>query len=332
MLSVDRRMFLMGAGGSFLAACSGEQSAGRLRACLAGGANPDANGVWIWMEACLNLLRQDGMDFLLSSNAALGREEDRSELVGLGLLHLNDAGISEVTAFSDIYLTAQLPFLFDDLAHFDRLISDPEFLHDVNEELGRAGLVLIDATFLGGMSGIFTTRQPVHSLEDMRRLRLRAMDRRDLVLIRAFGAEGVQVAWEETAQALQTGIADGYLNPPLAPVLFGHGTYLRYFTDLRIAPAHRLIVASARWLERLTSDERALLEKAFRAGHRANRVWTVERQANDLESLAAMGIEAIVPGAEDREQFKTRARAAYPEYAPAGLIKKAEALAGKVAE
>ena len=69
----------------------------------------------------------------------------------------------------------------------------------------------------------------------------RAMDRRDLVLIETFGASGVQVAWEETPQALQTGIASGYFNPPLAPVLFGHGAYLKYFTDLRVAPAHRLI-------------------------------------------------------------------------------------------
>ena len=69
------------------------------------------------------------------------------------------------------------------------------------------------------MSGLFTARTPIHEIADVERLRLRAMGRLDLLMIEALGASGVQVAWEEVPQALQTGIAQGYFNPPLAPVL-----------------------------------------------------------------------------------------------------------------
>ena len=116
-------------------------------------------------------------------------------------------------AFSEAYVVAQLPFLFRDLDQFDRLLEDESFMAEVNERLARAGLVLVDAAFLGGMSGLFTTQRPVRSLKDMRGLRLRAMGPARSGADRGFGASGVQVAWEETPQALQTGIASGYFKP-----------------------------------------------------------------------------------------------------------------------
>tara|TARA_R110001592_G_scaffold273697_1_gene540698 strand:- start:5539 stop:6369 length:831 start_codon:yes stop_codon:yes gene_type:complete len=270
-----------------------------------------------------------GMATSLSTNAALGREEDRTELTGLGLLNLNDAGISEATALSDTYVVAQLPFLFRDLAHFEQLLEDQSFLSEVNDKLARAGLVLIDAAFLGGMSGLFTTQRPVRTIEDMKGLRLRAMDRRDLVLIETFGASGVQVAWEETPQALQTGIASGYLNPPLAPVLFGHGAYLNYFTDLRIAPAHRLIVASSKWINSLGASERETVEAAFAAGRAANRKWSQERLQSDLQLLKDSGIETVEVSQEARDTFRDVARTAYGAYAPESVIDHVLQIAGR---
>jgi TRAP-type C4-dicarboxylate transport system substrate-binding protein len=272
-----------------------------------------------------------GQMMALSTNASLGREEDRTELTGNGLLQLNDASISEATAFSEAYVVAQLPFLFRDLDQFDRLLEDESFMAEVNERLARAGLVLVDAAFLGGMSGLFTTQRPVRSLKDMRGLRLRAMDRRDLVLIEAFGASGVQVAWEETPQALQTGIASGYFNPPLAPVLFGHGAYLKYFTDLRVAPAHRLIVASSNWMNALDSGTRQSVEAAFAAGRAANREWSQKRLQSDMQLLEDSGIETIAISDDARAGFREKALEAYGAYARQPVIEHAIELAGRYA-
>tara|TARA_R110000868_G_scaffold143035_1_gene360695 strand:- start:5291 stop:6286 length:996 start_codon:yes stop_codon:yes gene_type:complete len=324
----DRRSFLKVAVALTVTGCSPMQQH-QVRLALAGTPNAAWNGVWIWMRACLDAMEISGMATSLSTNAALGREEDRTELTGLGLLNLNDAGISEATALSDTYVVAQLPFLFRDLAHFEQLLEDQSFLSEVNDKLARAGLVLIDAAFLGGMSGLFTTQRPVRTIEDMKGLRLRAMDRRDLVLIETFGASGVQVAWEETPQALQTGIASGYLNPPLAPVLFGHGAYLNYFTDLRIAPAHRLIVASSKWINSLGASERETVEAAFAAGRAANRKWSQERLQSDLQLLKDSGIETVEVSQEARDTFRDVARTAYGAYAPESVIDHVLQIAGR---
>ncbi len=324
----DRRSFIKVATALTVTGCSPAQPH-QVRFALAGTPNAGWNGVWIWMRACVDAMAKAGLATSLSTNAALGREEDRTELTGLGLLNLNDAGISEATALSETYVVAQLPFLFRDLVHFEQLLKDQSFLSEVNDKLARAGLVLIDAAFLGGMSGLFTTQRPVRTIEDMRGLRLRAMDRRDLVLIETFGASGVQVAWEETPQALQTGIASGYLNPPLAPVLFGHGAYLKYFTDLRIAPAHRLILASSKWMNSLGASEREAVEAAFAAGRAANRKWSQERLQSDLQLLKDSGIETVEVSQEARNTFRDVARTAYAAYAPKSVIDQVLQIAGR---
>ncbi|WP_321489025.1 TRAP transporter substrate-binding protein DctP [uncultured Hyphomonas sp.] len=327
---LNRRFLLQAAAAFALAGCQ-PASQPRLRLALAGSPNASWNGVWVWMQAFMTAMETAGQMMALSTNASLGREEDRTELTGNGLLQLNDASISEATAFSEAYVIAQLPFLFRDLDQFDRLLEDESFMAEVNERLARAGLVLVDAAFLGGMSGLFTTQRPVRSLKDMRGLRLRAMDRRDLVLIEAFGASGVQVAWEETPQALQTGIASGYFNPPLAPVLFGHGAYLKYFSDLRVAPAHRLIVASSNWMNALDSGTRQSVEAAFAAGRAANREWSQKRLQSDMRLLEDSGIEPVAISDDARAGFREKAVEAYGAYARQPVIDHAIELAGRYA-
>ncbi|WP_084331893.1 TRAP transporter substrate-binding protein [Hyphomonas adhaerens] len=316
---LDRRTLLMATGALALTGCQ-PASRSRMRVALAGSPNENWNGVWVWMRAFIEAMEASGSPISLSTNASLGREEDRTELTGLGLLQLNDASVSEATALSEMYVVAQLPFLFRDLVQFDQLLSDEAFLSELNQKLARAGLVLIDAAFLGGMSGLFTTQRPVREIEDMKGLRLRAMDQRDLVLIESFGASGVQVAWEETPQALQTGIASGYFNPPLAPVLFGHGAYLKYFTDLKVAPAHRLIVASSKWMNAMDASTRKAVEAAFAAGRLANRKWSEQRLQSDLELLKDTGIETVHVSEEARSKFREVARRSYSAYARDSVI------------
>lgn len=329
--ALTRRSVLAGATASglcpwALSACAPPPRADVLTA-LAGGLNADFNGVWVWLSAFVEVLRAEGLSVDVTANGALGAEPDRTELVALGLLHVNDAGTTALSAYSPAYAAAELPFLCDDAAHFERFIDDPEFRAWLAEGLDRAGLVFADAAYLGGMSGLFTARAPVATLDDLPGMRLRAMGRRDLILIEALGALGVQVAWEEVPQALQTGIASGYLNPPVAAVLFGHGSQLDYFTDLRTSASHRVVVMSKRWLDAMTPDMRALVDRGVAAGRAANRGWAQAARGRNLAALEEMGVEVIAPDPAARRAFVERALAAYPSMADADAVARAVALA-----
>mgnify|MGYP003115147580 FL=1 len=322
-----RRAVLAAGGALAVTACGAPGPRRDVLAALAGAANSPVNGVWIWMDAFARTLNAAGMSVELSANSALGSEPDRTEMTGLGLLHANDAGITELVAYSDAYRAPGLPFLLDDIGHFERFIAAPAFRTWLARELDPAGLVFADAALLGGMSGLFTARTPIHEIADVERLRLRAMGRLDLLMIEALGASGVQVAWEEVPQALQTGIAQGYFNPPLAPVLFGHGSQIGYFLDLNMSAAHRAVVLSARWLETLTPERRGAVDRAVAAGHRANRDWALNGREREMAALAEIDIEVIEPDAALRRIFAERVRAAYPRMAPPEAVERFVALA-----
>jgi TRAP-type C4-dicarboxylate transport system substrate-binding protein len=322
-----RRAVLATGGALAVTACGAPGPRRDVLTALAGAANSPVNGVWIWMDAFARALREGGMSVEVSANSALGSEPDRTEMTGLGLLHANDAGITEVMAYSDAYRAPGLPFLLDDIDHFERFIAAPEFRAWLASELDPAGLVFADAALLGGMSGLFTARTPIREIADVERLRLRAMGRLDLLMIEALGASGVQVAWEEVPQALQTGIAQGYFNPPLAPVLFGHGSQIGYFLDLNMSAAHRAVLLSARWLDSLTPQRRALVDRAVAAGHRANRDWARDGRERELAALAGIDIEVIQPDPALRRTFAERVRAAYRHMAPPPAVERFLAMA-----
>lgn len=322
-----RRSVLAAGTGLAVAACDVGQR--DVLVALAGAGNSPVNGVWIWMEAFARTLRGAGLNVEISANSALGNELDRTELTGLGLLHVNDSSAAELIAFSSAYRALSLPFLLDDIAHFERFIAMPDFHGWLSAELAPAGLVFCDAALLGGMSGLFTARMPVTRVDDLRRLRLRAMGRMDLLTIEALGASGVQVAWEEVPQALQTGIAEGYINPPLAPVLFGHGSQINHFLDLNMTVAHRPVVLSARWLEALSSEQRVAVNSAVTAGRRANRDWARDGRDREMTALAEIGVTVTAPDPALRAAFAARARAAYPSMAPAATAERLMGLAGE---
>jgi len=296
---------------------------------LAGSANLETNGVWVWMSAFAERLRVAGLSVEVTTNSALGGEADRTELTSLGLLHVNDAGSTELAAYSGAYVAVELPFLFDDTDHFTRFIDAPEFRAWLDADLKAPQLVFADAALLGGMSGLFTANAPVRQISDLAHMRLRAMGRRDLLVIDALGASGVQVAWEEVPQALQTGIAQGYFNPPLAPVMFGHGSQINYFADLGLSASHRPITLSRRWLEGLSPHMRDAVDDAIAAGRAANHAWAHEGRSRDAEALAAIGVEIFVPPEPVRRVFVERAVGAYPSMGAPDVIARAVALAAR---
>jgi len=158
------------------------------------------------------------------------------------------------------------------------------------------------------MVGLFTRGKPVYRIEDLRSLRLRIISAGDLNLLDAWQVHGVRVAWEEVAQALQTGMVDAYLNPPIVAVMFGHGNVLDYFTDLRMGPSARCIVASHRWYEHLEPRDGAAFDAGVREARAANRAWTRAAIPRERAMLEKTGIKwlDIDPAARDEWRALTR--------------------------
>lgn len=132
--------------------------------------------------------------------------------------------------------------------------ADPQFEREL------AGLVPL-AVQGGNLPGIVTRTHPVHSLEDLRGLRLRAPAEL-LQVLRQFGADPVDMPMGEVYSALAKGVLDGVVAPADTLRSLHFAEVAKYFYTLRVprgAYAARAI-GLRRW-NSLTEQQRDILRE-----------------------------------------------------------------------
>lgn len=307
----------------FMAAASGTAGAAeceRIRIASSSNEELETNGVYVWLNTFIKELRDQGCDVQFYPNSSLGNEEQRTELVELNLLHVNVSGRQVIDDMSPLYTGLTLPFLFDDYRHFDRFLHESAFLEDANRDLAPANLYIVDIALLGGMSGLFNTKHEIRSPEDFDGLRIRAMSSGDLALLNSWDIPATQVAWEEISQAMQTGIVDGYINPPLVPLMFGHNRQIKYFADLRLSPSGRQVVLSREWYLGLSPHMRSAVDTAIAKARAVNRRWNVDIMKRETAALEEAGVKVARLTDEERSVFVRLTQAQYDKIVPPETI------------
>ncbi|HAR51766.1 MAG TPA: C4-dicarboxylate ABC transporter substrate-binding protein, partial [Roseovarius nubinhibens] len=131
----------------------------------------------------------------------------------------------------------------------------------------------------------------------MAELRFRALNPEQIKLQEAIGSSGTVIAWAEVANAIQTGVADGYFNPPSSAIRNGHTSFLKYYTPADLWPSSRAIVISEDWYQTLSDEEKTQIDAAVDAGLAANRDWVAEWSTSVTEKQVELGV-TITPLAE----------------------------------
>lgn len=172
-------------------------------------------------------------------------------------------------------------------------------IDQIGKEL--AGLKVL-AVQGGLLPGVLTRTRPVHSLEDLRGLRIRAPT--ELIpVLRNLGADPVSMPMGETYSALAKGVIDGVVAPTDTFRALHFAEVAKYYYEIKIPrgayPARAM--GEDRW-NALAPAERALLE-------RSTAVWEAAL-AEEIRASEAVGREAgegrIVyaqASAEDQQAF-----------------------------
>ncbi|MEM9009857.1 MAG: TRAP transporter substrate-binding protein [Pseudomonadota bacterium] len=274
--------------------------------------NEEDSGGYVWAKAFEDHLNANGMEAVGYARNALGEEAERLDQVSQGLLEISMSDVKSAGQLDKLIYGVYLPFLFEDAAGFDRAIEENGLLDRINEGTTPEGVRVLGFQALGLPSGIFNTKQPVATLEDIGALRMRALDETQIALYESWGSTGTMVSWSEVPNALQTGVADGYLNPPIVPLLFGHTDFITHFTDARITPAMRIIIASEDWYQGLSDEERGTVDEGVRLATAANREWLAGR-TTVLDDLKAAGIEVLELSDEARASFIEASESVYED-------------------
>ncbi|SMY09326.1 TRAP transporter substrate-binding protein [Flavimaricola marinus] len=272
--------------------------------------DPETCGTYVWAHTFAEYLAENGIETEEFERGALGDEAELLDQVSSGLLEVSMSDLRSAGSLAPFIYGMNLPFLFASHAELDEAVERGNLMESINEGLTPNGVRVLALVANGSPAGIFNTKTAVNTIDDLADLRMRALDETQIRMYEAWGSTGTIVAWPEVPSALQTGVADGYLNAPVVPLMFGHDGFLKHFTDVRFSAPVRVALASEDWYQSLSDEERAIVAEGVAVSTAANREW-VTGQDKVLEQLEAAGIAVVHLSDEERDRFAEASRPLY---------------------
>ncbi len=292
-----------------LASTSGQ--AAEIKIALDSPPSMENAGSYVWAHTFAEELKKAGLAVKEFPRGALGGEAERLDQTSAGLLEINMADVKSAGKVDKLIFGLYLPYLYDDNDHQDRAIAHAGLMEKINAKISKGGIRILAFTVVGPAAGIFNTKRPIHSVKDMADLRMRALDEAQIALYKAWGSNGTIVAWKEVPNALQTGVAHGYMNPSFVPVMFGHTDFIKHFTDSKSVVGGRLALASEDWYQGLSAKDRAAVDAAAATATKANRAWLAKAEPGMLEGLKKAGVQIVNLKPEARAEFQKLSKEVY---------------------
>src|SRR3984893_19316107 len=261
-------------------------------------------------------------------SAQLGGEKETIEQTQIGAIQLLRVSAGTVGPIVDDINVVNMPFLFRNMAHAEKLMDGPigQELLDKIAANANAGLVAL-CWMNAGARSLYNTKQPVKAIEDIKGLKFRVIGNPIFIdMMNSLGGNGVAMGYDQVFSALQTGVIDGAENNPPSYVFSNHYTAAKYFslTEHLIIP--EVLVFSKRAWAALSSEDQGLLKKFAREAQLEEReLWNkYEQQAMDKGKAAGCQIVKTA----DKKPFQNAVKPVWDKYGPKyqDMIKRIQAI------
>ncbi len=273
--------------------------------------NPETSGTFVWANTFGEFIKSRGLSISVYQRGALGGEDEKLDQVRQGLLEVSMSDVAMIGGLDKTIFGFTQPYMFKSLEHLDRAIANSDLMDRINRSINPKGVRLLALVSSGTPGGLANTKKVIKSPDDIPGLRIRAKDGMQAQFIEAWGANTVIVPWGEIYNALQTGVADGYLNSPVVPLMFKHEEILKYFSDIAFNIPLRAAICSEDWYQGLSGSDRKAVEEAVVAATWANRQWTTRISAKALDNLKAAGVTVYDNSDAEIRLFSERVKKLY---------------------
>jgi tripartite ATP-independent transporter DctP family solute receptor len=211
----------------------------------------------------------------------LGEEKETIEQTRAGAIDINRTNVGPLGSLVPVANALALPFLFRSIEHL-HAVMDGRVGEDILasfEQYGFVGLTFYDS----GARSIYNSKRPVYTLADLKGLRIR-IQQSDLMaeMIRALGAQPVELPYGQVETGLATGLVEGAENNWPSYVTTGHYKYARYYTLTEHTMSPEVLIMSLRAWQSLTDADKTVFREAARESNRFMR-----DQWNALETQSA---------------------------------------------
>jgi tripartite ATP-independent transporter DctP family solute receptor len=245
-------------------------------------------------------------------NGQLGKDKDVLNQIKAGVI---DSGIHSVGGFASAYPligVLDIPFAFPNISKTYEVFDGPfgaKLAADIEKKTGLHVLGFGDS---GGFFHLTNSKRPIRTPEDMKGLKIRTMGLdTHKAIISSLGGQPAAIAWSEVYTALQTGVADGQMNP-IPIIAFAKFQEVQKFLTLSghlFAPY--VWVINDKFWDSLSDAEKEVVSYAAKsaivAGRGMGRI--IESSERGLTALSkTMEVNALTTA--EKEKFKN---AAIPE-------------------
>jgi tripartite ATP-independent transporter DctP family solute receptor len=193
----------------------------------------------------------------------LGEEKDTIEQTRVGAIDLNRTNVAPIGSLIPAANVLALPFLFRSFDHLHKVLD-----HAIGDEIlassqrhGFVGLTFYDS----GSRSIYNSVRPIRTLADMKGLRIRVQQSELMVeMIKALGAEPVELPYGQVSTGLSTRLIDGAENNWPSYVTTNHYKLAPYYTLTEHTMGPELLVVSPRAWESLSAADQDIFRDAAR--------------------------------------------------------------------
>jgi tripartite ATP-independent transporter DctP family solute receptor len=242
----------------------------------------------------------------------LGEEKETLEQTRAGAIDLNRTNVALIGTMVPAVNVLAMPFLFRALEHLQKVLDGPignEILNGF-EAYSFVGLAFYDS----GARSIYNSVHPVHSLADVKGLRIRVQQSEQMSdMIRFLGAEPVELPYGQVLTGLATRLIDGAENNWPSFVTTDHYKFAGYYTLTEHTMSPEVLVMSQKaWASLSPEDQKIFREAAMRSSRFMREKWR-DLEERSRKQAEAAGVTIVTDF--DRKPF---------EAAMAGLYKKAQ--------
>ncbi len=236
----------------------------------------------------------------------LGKDKDVVQQVKAGVIQ---AGIHSVGGFASIYPMIgilDIPFAFPNISKTYEVFDGPfgaKLAADIDKKTGLHTLGFGDS---GGFFQLTNSKRPIHTPADMKGLKIRTMGLdTHKAIITAMGGQPAAISWSEVYTALQTGVADGQMNPIPIIAFAKFQEVQKYLTLSGHIFAPYVWVMNQDFWDSLTDNEKYVINYAAKSAIVAGRGMGRAIEASDrgLKELSkTMEVNTLTPA--EKAEFK----------------------------
>lgn len=237
----------------------------------------------------------------LFPNGQLGKDNEVIQQVRDGIVESCISSAGGVAQHYPLVGVFDIPFAFPNIAVTNKVMSldsdfGKKFAADMDASTGLKTLAMIDS---GGFFAFSNSKRPIKTAEDMKGLRIRTMTLpTHQAMVNALGGQATPLPWAEVYTALQTGVADGQMNPIPVIAFAKFDEVQKYLSITNHVITPYVWFMNGEFYKKLKPEHRAIVDWASQVAAEAGRATSriIEASNKGLPKLAKkMQINAVSP-------------------------------------